>query len=261
MKRFILINCIFLMFISISHNTFSYDIKDDEKTLSIVTPIWDDWTNKDETGFYFELINLIYKPLGYKTDISFTPFARAFRLIELKKADLMFSLYSRDENSEVLTSQHPIDAGTVLIIFDNKLSWNGMSSLHKQNVIMPRAYKYHQYITEDFTPMEIKDSEQGMAMFLHGRAPYFVTHYVEMLKLQKEHNIDPTKYRTEVLMQRNLHVGYAKTEKGAKLREIFDKKMSEIIQNGVIEKLYKKWNIKQLVNFQIDTPNSRTVVL
>jgi len=237
-----------------SFDVLSYGSKSDDMSISIITPSWKNWTNEDGTGFYFDLVNLIYGPLNYKINITFTPFARAFKMIELKKSDLMFSLYSRDEKSEVLTSQYPIDAGTILIIFDRKLSWEGISSLNKQNVIIPRAYNFDKFIKEDITFMEIKNSKQGMAMFLHGRAPYFATHYVEMLELQNIHDIDPTKYRVEILQQKDLHIGYANTSKGKILRKIFDQKMPILIQNGQIEELYKKWNVEQLVNFKVNTP-------
>jgi len=259
MKRSLLIVCFYFFLISSFSIAKANEVNSDDNIISVITPVWDGWTNEDGSGFYFDLIKMIFKSQYYEINIAFSPFARAYRMVEQQKSDIMFSLYSRESNSSILTSHYPIDAGTVLVIFDRKLAWNGQPSLRDQEVIIPRGYNYHKHINVPFIKMDIVNSEQGMEMFLRERAPYFITHYEEMLKLIDIHNIDRKLYRTEVVYRKNLHMGFAKTDKGKKLKQIFDQKMPELIENDSIKGLYEKWNLEQFVNFnkkQLDNEKS-----
>lgn len=242
----------FLCILGVTFNSQAQDSIGDENTIHLVTPLWDGWTNEDGTGFYFELINLVYEPNHINSQFQVSPFARSIRLVQSKKADAMFSVYKRKDTADILTSKFPIDAGTVLVMFDKKREWNGLLSLQDQAVIMPRAYKYDENIPYHFVLMEVNNSTQGMKMFLRGRAPFFITHYEEMLQLQDKMTIDIDKYRTEVAFRKDLYMGFANTEKGKRLRNIFDQEMPHLIASGKIRALYEKWELEQFVNFKSD---------
>jgi len=57
---------LFFIFSVLFFTDVIYAAVDKNKTLYISTPEWKNWTNKEGTGFYFELAKLIYQPLGYK---------------------------------------------------------------------------------------------------------------------------------------------------------------------------------------------------
>ena len=159
----------------------------------------------------------------------------------------MYSLY-RSDRYEVLTPNYPIDASNVVVMFNNKVKWRGISSLESQSVIYPRSYEYPTEMNEAIMPIEVNNSKFGMLMLLKGRASFFMTDSDEMAQLQQELNVDVIKYSTKHLYSKNLYMAFAKTEKGKKLVNIFNRRMPELIKNGNIEQLYLKLGLPQKVN-------------
>jgi polar amino acid transport system substrate-binding protein len=47
------------------------------ESITIATPVWKGWTNEDGTGLYFELLKLVYEPVGVSVQYEFVPWARA----------------------------------------------------------------------------------------------------------------------------------------------------------------------------------------
>lgn len=219
----------------------------DDKVINIATPAWKHWTNADGTGFYFDLTRIIYEPLGYKISYSIVPFARAKMFVQSNKVDAMYSLY-RSIRYNILTPNYPIDASNVMVMFNNQIKWNGISSLEGQNVIYPRSYEYPAEMSVSVLPIEVNDSKHGMLMLLKGRAPFFMTDSDEMAQLQQELNVNVMTYSTKHLYSKNLYMAFAKTDKGQTLVNIFDQRMPELILNGTIEQLYLKWGLPQKVN-------------
>ncbi|MBL4911103.1 MAG: transporter substrate-binding domain-containing protein [Alteromonadaceae bacterium] len=240
---------LFFIFSVLFFTDVIYAAVDKNKTLYISTPEWKNWTNKEGTGFYFELAKLIYQPLGYKISYKIVPFARAKLLVKYKKTDAIFSLYERDEQDDILTPKYPIDAGSIMVMFNKRIIWEGIKSLQHKNVIIPRSYRYANEIKTDFKAMEVNDSKHGMLMLLKGRAPFFITDSDEMAQLQQELDVDVAQFHTEMVYSKNLYMAFAKTDKGKLLAKEFDQRMKSLISQGVIKQLYKKWGFKQYVNF------------
>jgi len=219
-------------------------LKADDKTLYIVTPAWKNWTNTDGTGYYFDLVRLIYKPLGYKILFDIAYFSRAKKMVELKEADAAFSLYMNSSNESYITPKHSLTSGEVVIMFSRDIEWKGISSLYQKDILYPKGYNFIPEIPISFTHIEVSDSKTGILMLMRGRASYFITNLEEMTQLQQELRIDMTLYRVEHLYSKKLFMGFSNTDKGRRLVEQFDQRMTLLINNGQIDKLNKKWNLK-----------------
>ena len=57
-----------ILFLSIS-SLSAEDI--DDNNINLVTDSWEGWTNRDGSGFYFDLFRLVYSPLGYSINVQF----------------------------------------------------------------------------------------------------------------------------------------------------------------------------------------------
>ena len=232
------------IFMFISLFFFLLPLKADDKTLYIVTPVWKNWTNSDGTGYYFDLVRLIYKPLGYEIIFDIAPFSQAKKMVELKEADAAFSLYMANSNEDYVTPKHSLASGEVVIMFSRDLEWQGISSLNQKDILYPQGYNFIPEIPITFTHIEVSDSKTGMLMLMRGRASYFITNLEEMTQLQQELRIDMTLYRVEHLYAKKLFMGFSNTNKGRLLAQLFDQRMTLLINNSQIDKLNKKWNLK-----------------
>mgnify|MGYP000562430908 CR=1 FL=1 len=219
-------------------------LKAEDKTLYIVTPVWKDWTNSNGSGYYFDLVNLIYKPLGYKIVFDIAPFSRAKKMVELKEADAAFSLYASSSNKEYITPKHSLTSGDVVIMFSKTLEWEGITSLNQKDILYPQGYNFIPEIPVDFNHIEVSDSKTGILMLMRGRASYFITNVEEMTQILQELHVDMSLYRVEYLYSKKLFMGFSNTDKGKLLAEQFDQRMTLLINSGQIDKLNQKWNLK-----------------
>lgn len=208
-----------------------------EAKIHLVTPVFEGWTNKDGTGFYLELVNMIYQAKGYSIKVEYLPFKRCKLLVSNGKADMMFSLYDRGEGNAIITSKIPVELGRVVVIFSNDEPWDGPQSLDGRLVAVPRGYRFTEELSFSPISVEVRDNDAGIKMFLRGRVPFFYTNRDEMLLTISKRNVDMTKYRIEPVYEKTLHMGYFSSEKGRRLRKIFDEAMPKLIESGELKRL------------------------
>lgn len=78
-------------------------------------------------------------------------------------------------------------------------------------------------------------------MLIIGRDDFFMHPREDLKAYIKSNNIDADKYEMRTVFSKELYMRFANTEKSKKLIEIYDKKISELLKTGEIEKIFDKW--------------------
>lgn len=219
------------------------------KKINIVSPELEGGATNDGSGIYFELLKLIYSPVGIivKTDIA--PFIRVNMLLTKNKTDASVSFYS----SEVAlmngldyykTPKRPINTERLTAIFKNNSDeWNFPNSLKGKRVAWMDGYSYEKGIPVDYEYQRITSQLQGLKLLQMGRIDYYLDNEFDIKRTIKESNFDAQQYSMQSILENKLYVAFSKTQKSNKLIELFDCRMDELRESGELEKLYNKWGI------------------
>ncbi|MBD3327484.1 hypothetical protein GF339_23065, partial [candidate division KSB3 bacterium] len=110
--------------------------------IHIVTPAWEEFTNEDGTGVWFEIVRAVYEPVGITMTYEFAPWKRAMEQVASAEADAFLGEY---ESETFLMPRYPLDVERTAVVFKKGTvpTWEGSPSLVGKNVVWLRGYDYH----------------------------------------------------------------------------------------------------------------------
>jgi len=242
----IIVSLIGLYFLLLPNCGFSDDIK----VITVVSEEWENNTNKDGTGLYWDIVRTVYELEKIQLKIRIVPYARSVHMVKVKKADAWMGSYIDEETFALYPKWH-FDADIVSALFQKEKfpDWKGIQSLANRTVGWVRGYDYDQYIDVKMKIDELNSRDSAIAMLVKNRIEVLLDALVEIQnelknneKLQKL-GFDKNAYRIEQLLQLNLYLAFAKNERGQQLKDIWDKNFPVLVKNGDIKKLYHKYKI------------------
>ncbi|TNF86626.1 MAG: transporter substrate-binding domain-containing protein [Gammaproteobacteria bacterium] len=218
------------------------------ESIIIATESWDKYTNLDGSGLFLDITRAVFEPQGVELQIEYVPYERALHLLEFQQADAMYGTYSaqKERKSYLLTPRLPIDREQTVAIFDRTRigKWMGQRSLPGRALAWVRGYDYHEYLdvqVEDFA--EVRDTQQGLKMLQGGRIDFFLDHAGSLLDAITRTGFDTSSYQIEDVIEENVYMAFATTEKGQKLASIYDQGVRNLIETGKLQKIFARYGL------------------
>ncbi len=120
--------------------------------IKVVSEAWNNSTNKDGTGLYWDIIRQVYEPAGVAVTLETTGYARSVALVKKHKKDAWVGSYI-DEEEGVIYPKAYFDADVVAALFvpKNSSTWKGENSLSGKKVGWIKGYELHEYLDAEFT--------------------------------------------------------------------------------------------------------------
>ncbi len=217
----------------------------DLSTISVASDEWADCTEKDGSGLYFDVIRLVYANQGSKLDIKISPFARSVEMVESGKVDMNVGDYEGDVPNGIYP-KYPIDYDdlTVMMPAAQKGQFKGEASLKDKKVAWIVDYGYDKYLNVPIKLTETSDRASGIKMLQSGRVDYYIETKSTIVPALEEMGISERAFSLVTLKWIKLYVCFAKSDKGARLQAIWDKRIPELIKSGELAKYFKKWGFE-----------------
>lgn len=220
------------------------------ETIQIATPEWEDTTNKDGTGLYFDIIRSVYEPSGIQLEYEIVPWNRALNLIKNHQADALPGGYfvGNREGVDDLFPRRPIDTEIASVVYlKNKAEgWKGPESLSGKRVLWLRGYNYDKYLDVKVDFGEIDERMQAWRLLDAGRYDFYMDALFDIESYIDQNNVDIEKYEIRPVIYNNLYLRFANTPKSKKLIEIYDKRIPELVESGEMEKIFQKWGLDMI---------------
>ncbi|MBN1412149.1 MAG: transporter substrate-binding domain-containing protein [Spirochaetales bacterium] len=180
-----------------------------EKTeIQIVTENWEDCTNEDETGLYFDILREVFTP-EYDLKITFMPYTQSVKKVQDKKADLFLGAYIGEVDKVIYPKWHfAADDVTVVFLKSHIKKWNGEKSLKGQKVAWIRGYSYDDYLDVKMKIYLQDKRDLAFNLLNKKRVDFFIDNIYDIQATMEEMNLDPDNYRTELIKFLNLYFGF-----------------------------------------------------
>jgi polar amino acid transport system substrate-binding protein len=215
------------------------------EAITIHTEAWEDYTNKDGTGFAWDTIRAVYNPVGIELNIKIVPYARAVDNVTHRDADAWVASY-RNENKRAVYPDWHYDADRVAALYvrDRTPAPATTSDLKNKRVAWVRGYKMEQYIDVPMKAIELNKQETSIRMLKHGRIDFFLdARYVIKNMLENlPDNLEREEFAFQHVTNLPLYLAFAPTSKGRRLAEIWDERFPQLLKNGTIAELYDKYD-------------------
>jgi polar amino acid transport system substrate-binding protein len=251
MKR---LSLLFVFGVVLSH-VFTVCAEDRVTTIRLITSEWPGYTNKDGTGLYFDVLKAVYEPEGIQIKFELVPWKRAQAMVK-KTADAIVGETIMPEE-DYLYPKWPIDVEEVTAIFKKAkvAEWKGEASLENKTVSWIRGYDFQMYLHVNLKVLEVDSVQSGLLMLDKDRMDFLIDYIdgieEEAQNIQKtvDHNFDLAQYQMEPLrLGAKVYVAFVNSARGKKLVEIFDRRMAQLYESGVLDTMYKnftQWHYDQ----------------
>ncbi len=213
------------------------------KNIKLASEAWVNATQEDGTGIYWDLMRLVYEPLGIKVEYNTTDYARSISLVKQGKMEAGIGSYLDEEKGVIYPKWH-IDADVVSALYKKSpdFQWQGKKSLAGKRVGWIKGYKYNEYIDTKFYYREFETRAKAMELLEEGRLDFFLEAREELKNEFKKGYFDSTKFEYRTLMNLNIYPAFVNNERGQLLQNIFDERFAKLLESGEIKKLFDKWN-------------------
>lgn len=235
-----------LLFLSFLFCSFFVSSEDNEAKIDViwVTEAWHNYTNRDGSGLYHELLDTIFQDSPYKIQVKYLPWKRALREIENKQANISGAL---PNNGKYLFADIPILTEPISILVlksETELTLKKVSKLvgvwpqkYAEEILLPSIQPYINGVSADYR----KDA-------LHLIKMKKVDYYLDIRSMLEEQlalwpEAEQQKYYIQDLATSKLFLVFSDDSKGKALKQYYDKKTQTLLEQKILQKIYKKYHL------------------
>ena len=224
------------------------------KKMSVVAPVWEGYTNTDGTGLYWEIMNSIYTPTGVKVVTRNVPWNRAMKMVaKYRTFNAIIGEYS-DTEEDLIFPIYPIDV-EYMSVLSKKTSaeFEGYASLSGKVIGWIKDYEVIPEARRDFTLKEFRNIDQGIEMLKAGVIDYLIDEGEEVETAMEKYELPATSYNVgEVPDGTDVYVAFSNDNMSRELIKIYNERVKELVINGKMAAIYKKWDLGEMPNKLLD---------
>lgn len=219
--------------------------------ISISTPTWRYYTDRDGSGLYFDLMRKIYAQQGIKLDVSYVPWSRALHKVERGISDVVLGETKNRKNPEAVVLTHwVLDYEEITVVYrkDKNIQWNDEETLKNRTTVWMESYAYDTMFPVSMQWSEVALLKKGLEQVRDNRTVFLMDYASEVNAIieanPEEFNRDDYVFQTLKRIT-PIYPAFATTAQGKALAVIFDDEMATLYKNGYLDMLYKNYGYDQ----------------
>jgi polar amino acid transport system substrate-binding protein len=208
------------------------------------TDVWPNYTDRDGTGFYHELLSAIYSEPEYSLRVEYFPWQRTLKNLATGEIDLTGSL---PKSASFYQSKWPVINEDINVVSLNDEAIN--SGYLSSNVGAYRAgYEddvFYAALPKSAKGVPVESAEQALALLKKGKVDYFVDLRSIIIPLMdKEQTDQGSLVKVRTIGRYKLYWSFVYNEQGKRLKRHFDDQIEILRSNGVLQSMYEKYNLE-----------------
>ena len=234
---------IWILVIILSVNTFNAKA---DPNIAIVwaTESWPEYTNKDGTGLYHELFNLIFAQSPYQITVKYVPWKRAINEVEINNAHITGAL---PKNGYYLFADTPILYEPISILAYKHTDISSLARVkeligtwpiaYSKELMQPKLAPYIDGVTSANRPDAIK-------LLVNNKVDYYLDArsmleaQLATLSIEQQSH-----FKIQDYARLNLYMIFSKDDKGQALKAYYDAKTKQLFATKALDAIYQKYQL------------------
>lgn len=200
---------------------------------------WVDYTQADGQGMGWDILRAVFEPEGVKLETRSVPYTRSIGLVQRGEVDVQVGAY-RDESEGVLYPKWHYDVDHIYALGLASKPTPTLATIGNYRLVWMRGYEYNNYLPNIRRFNEIHRSVGILPMLVHERADFYIDASMEIEEVLAKAD-DPKQFKLSPLINLPLYLGFANTENGRVLRELFDQRMEVLVKTGQLKPIFERW--------------------
>ena len=215
------------------------------KTMSVVAPEWEGYTNKDGTGVYWDIIREIYQPLGISVKTKTVPWNRAMKMVSKYRTYNAIVGEYVDSEEQVIFPKYAIDIEFMSLLSKNTsgVKFTDIASLKGKRVGWIKDYDVIVESKRDFTLREFRNIELGIELLNAGKIDYLIDDWDEIAAAMKAGNLNTQEYTVDPMPEgKDIYTAFSDDNISRELVAIYNERIPVLAKSGKLNAIYKKWD-------------------
>ncbi|MBF8676046.1 transporter substrate-binding domain-containing protein [Pseudomonas fulva] len=217
--------------------------------IRLVSEEWADYTNADGTGVAWDVMRKVFQPAGIEVVPQSAPYSRAIGLVKRGEADAWVGSY-KDESEDNLYPRWHFDVDHIYALGLASKPAPTLATIGDYRLAWVRGYAYGKYLPRVREYREIQRREGILPMLEHDRVDFYVDAMTEVDYVIGQ-SAQPDRFRRTHVVELPMYLAFARSERGEALRDVFDKRMAELVRSGELKPIFERW--KQPYPFDAST--------
>lgn len=207
------------------------------------TDVWEGYTEPDGTGFYQELIALIFPDEDFDVDIQYLAWKRVSRELKRQNIDMTGALH---KSSDYHLSELPVLSERILVLSREGIEPDIGSTASLENVVGAYRTGYEDDIFYEIVPstvpgVPVDSPSMAIKLLENGKIDY----YVELASMLSSHahEVEAGNFNARQVGMFHLYWAFAKSQKGRYIKRHFDGAFRLLREKGKLTQLYTKYRL------------------
>ncbi|MQG93210.1 ABC transporter substrate-binding protein [Pseudomonas sp. MN1F] len=219
------------------------------KQIHLVSEEWIDYTNADGSGVAWDVLRKVFEPAGVKVVTQSAPYSRAVGLVKRGEADAWVGSY-KEENNDNLYPRWHFDMDHIYALGLASKPVPTLATVGQYRLAWVRGYDYGNYLPNVRNFREIQRREGILPMLEHERVDFYIDAQTEVDYVRGQAS-QPERFRSTHVAELPLYLAFSRNEHAKALRDLFDKRMAELVHSGELKPIFEHW--KQPYPFTADS--------
>jgi hypothetical protein len=226
--------------------SFSSSAKNIEEIVWI-SPIWDKYIGADGSGLYIDILDAVFPSKYYKITRQVAPWRRSILMIKNNRADITGGMLKTDSG---LYATYPISLNEEGVFFRK----NSIHHLEEINDLSDYFGVWYAGFFNDIynnnlglQGMAVNTREQAARLLLmdNRNVDYYFDEKELMFQTFRKIGLIsfPKEFKYKKIRTSTLFMKFSNTNKGQKLRQLYDAGIKKLFCTNALKKIYAKWQI------------------
>jgi len=219
------------------------------KSISVVAPIWQDLTNKDGTGLYWDIIKTVYEPVGIKVKTSQAPWKRGIKMVSKYRTYSAIVGETLDSKESVIFPTYPISVKYLSVLTKKQVDfeWQGTDSLKDRNVAWKKGLNIVSNHDQSFTLNEVRSVTKGVRLLVQDEVDFVIGDPNDINDAIEKQNLSSDDYTTfQMESGRDVYLAFSVDDLSRELINIYNERIEDLSATGELEKMYQKWPASEI---------------
>ncbi len=203
------------------------------ESLTVVAANWESFTDTQGRAIYTRLVKEVFNDFNINFEVS--TYKRARHQFIKHKADIIIGVYRAPFEGQFIIPRKHLDFDYPVVAYYN----SDITTLKgKQEIAGLSAAWFENYEFAEFMPAPkhyypITDLKTGFSLLVSGRVQALVDYHEN-----RPIDLPPNIKELEVIPPMPIYLAFQATAEGAKLAQIYDTRIQELIESGFVEKVF-----------------------
>lgn len=219
------------------------------KMVNVVAPEWPEFTNKDGTGLYWDILRAVYEPAGIRVKPATAPWNRALKMVTEYRVYNAIVGETRDTGQSLLYPRYAIDVEYLSVVYPLSagLSWQGLDTLKGKTVGWLKGYDVIPAKQRNFKLHEFRTTAEGVQWLQQGKLDLLIDEWDAIQLALEEAGVGMDYFEVQDMPNgRDVYVAFADGAVSEYLISEYNRRIPELIASGELQALYDKWQVGEI---------------